>query len=385
MATIVVSGFKGFAGHERNPSWEMIKDLPDTLGGADIVTVQIPTEFHRCVEVLVAKAREVSADAIVAFGLSGRSSNFKVETYGWNYAGPTTDNAGTAPNGLLVADPQARVAYDVPIPPATTVGWLSGGPVPGTISTDAGSYVCESLIYGLGHALDGDPDLGEVPWLFVHTPANVEDTAFGSNYQKRPLADMTASAVRIIEGVAADILGITAPVDPGPLESPVQLWPAKNPAPRSYWNSNATFKTLFRYGGGIQGVPAPDALTPRQFGAYTSDFDTEGMSASHIFGFGRIVSVRVAREAHPGEQLLSTYSSGTGSGNGRAIYFDEELFYVEPVVLAQPAAVVKWQSEPHLFFVTGIDSNGNPFEKRFRLAFPAGTTGDGEFIEIPVA
>ena len=44
-----------------------------------------------------------------------------------------------------------------------------------------------------------------------------------------------------------------------------------------------------------------------------------------------------------------------------------------------------WQSEPYLFFVTGIDSNGNPFEKRFRLAFPAGTTGDGEFIEIPVA
>ena len=48
---ILVTGFDPFGGEAINPSWEAVRNLPDTVAGAEIVKVQIPTVFGRSAEV----------------------------------------------------------------------------------------------------------------------------------------------------------------------------------------------------------------------------------------------------------------------------------------------------------------------------------------------
>lgn len=50
---VLLTGFDPFGGESVNPAFEAIKLLPDTIAGAEIVKVEIPTEFTRsisCVE-----------------------------------------------------------------------------------------------------------------------------------------------------------------------------------------------------------------------------------------------------------------------------------------------------------------------------------------------
>lgn len=43
---ILVTGFDPFGGEEINPAIEAVKLLPDTIQGADIIKLEIPTVFH---------------------------------------------------------------------------------------------------------------------------------------------------------------------------------------------------------------------------------------------------------------------------------------------------------------------------------------------------
>ena len=42
---VLLTGFDPFGGESVNPAFEAIKLLPDTIAGAEIVKVEIPTEF----------------------------------------------------------------------------------------------------------------------------------------------------------------------------------------------------------------------------------------------------------------------------------------------------------------------------------------------------
>lgn len=44
---ILVTGFDPFGGEEVNPAIETVKRLPDTIGGAKIIKLEIPTVCHQ--------------------------------------------------------------------------------------------------------------------------------------------------------------------------------------------------------------------------------------------------------------------------------------------------------------------------------------------------
>ena len=46
---VLLTGFDPFGGESVNPAFEAIKLLPDTIAGAEIVKVEIPTEFTRSI------------------------------------------------------------------------------------------------------------------------------------------------------------------------------------------------------------------------------------------------------------------------------------------------------------------------------------------------
>ena len=52
MKKILVSGFAPFGGEKINPSWEAVKGLPDMVGEARIVRIELPVVFGRAAELL---------------------------------------------------------------------------------------------------------------------------------------------------------------------------------------------------------------------------------------------------------------------------------------------------------------------------------------------
>ena len=44
---ILITGFDPFGGETVNPAFEAVKLLPDTIAGAEIIKLEVPTRFHR--------------------------------------------------------------------------------------------------------------------------------------------------------------------------------------------------------------------------------------------------------------------------------------------------------------------------------------------------
>ena len=45
MTKILVTGFEPFGGEKINPAWEAVKALPQSIGGAQVIKLQVPVEF----------------------------------------------------------------------------------------------------------------------------------------------------------------------------------------------------------------------------------------------------------------------------------------------------------------------------------------------------
>ena len=60
---VLLTGFDPFGGESVNPAFEAIKLLPDTIAGAEIVKVEIPTEFTRSISCVEAAIKEHNPDA----------------------------------------------------------------------------------------------------------------------------------------------------------------------------------------------------------------------------------------------------------------------------------------------------------------------------------
>lgn len=380
---ILVTGFDGFQGHANNPSWTMVQAISDTVGGCEIVKAQLPTKFHVAADKLAEAVSTHSPDAVVSFGLSGSSENFRAETVGWNFAGATPDNAGVAPNGLLYDNP-AKVGYACSISPQQVSGWLAGAAVKADVSTNAGSYVCESLIMGWGEKVRLNPGFEGIPFAFIHVMANSEDTSFGSAYKKRPLADMVASAEMVLTGVARDVLGVPQEVEYSSIKP---FAPVKVDPPWSYWSDKPAGEMrafyLFRYNGGIKGEPdiTKYGEAPSSVNIYDDRLDIVGVDEYQI---GRDVKLSVEMQGGENPHLMA-YENAPGAGNIMMAAWNDNGFYGTPCVCAavnppKGGNAVVFKGKTTIFRVTGTATDGLPFRQQFELNLQK---DPGTFLEVP--
>lgn len=113
---VLLTGFDPFGGESVNPAFEAIKLLPDTIAGAEIVKVEIPTEFTRSISCVEAAIKEHNPDVVIDVGQAGGRACVTVEKVGINLADARIpDNAGEQPSDEpLQAD--GPTAYFATIP-----------------------------------------------------------------------------------------------------------------------------------------------------------------------------------------------------------------------------------------------------------------------------
>ena len=169
---ILLTGFDPFDREKVNPAFEAVKLLPDTIAGAQIVKLEVPTQFVRAGEVLEAAMAEHKPDVVICVGQAGGRAAITPEKVAINLMdGRIPDNAGYQPVDVPIrADGPA--AYFATLPVKAMVQRMQDAGIPAAVSYTAGTYVCNSLMYTLLFLIDRK--FPSVRGGFIHVPYAME-------------------------------------------------------------------------------------------------------------------------------------------------------------------------------------------------------------------
>ena len=148
---VLVTGFDPFGGESVNPAYEAVKLLPDTIAGAEIIKLEIPTVFSKSGPAVEAGIIEHNQDIVINVGQAGGRSCVTPEMIGINLAeARIPDNDGEQPlEQPLQADGPA--AYFTTLPIKAMVQNVRDHGLPCHVSYTAGTYVCNCVMYNVLH------------------------------------------------------------------------------------------------------------------------------------------------------------------------------------------------------------------------------------------
>ncbi len=172
---ILITGFDPFGGESVNPAYEAVKLLPDTIAGAQLIKLEIPTVFTKSIQVVKDAVKTYRPDMVINVGQAGGRACVTVEKVAINLAeAGIPDNAGEEPHDeSLEAD--GPDAYFSTLPVTKMVQNVKAHGLPCEVSYSAGTYVCNSIMYRVLYLA-----AKEYPGMkagFIHVPYSCEQTA----------------------------------------------------------------------------------------------------------------------------------------------------------------------------------------------------------------
>ncbi len=148
---ILITGFDPFGGEKVNPAYEAVKLLPDTIAGAEIIKLEIPTVFSESGPAVEAGIRAHHPDVVLNIGQAGGRSCVTVERVAINLAeARIPDNNGEQPSDEPL-QANGPTAYFATIPVKAVVKNIRDHGIPCHISYSAGTYVCNCVMYNVLH------------------------------------------------------------------------------------------------------------------------------------------------------------------------------------------------------------------------------------------
>lgn len=165
---ILITGFDPFGGEPTNPAYEAIKLLPDTIDGAEIIKLEIPTVFGKGAEKAIKMIAEKDVDVVLSVGQAGSRSAMTVEKVAINLVeARIPDNEGQQPFDVKVKE-DGDTAYFTTLPIKAMVDEMKTNGIPAFISYTAGTYVCNEVMYQVLYAVN--KTYPNVRAGFVHVP-----------------------------------------------------------------------------------------------------------------------------------------------------------------------------------------------------------------------
>ncbi|AEB28054.1 pyroglutamyl-peptidase I [Francisella hispaniensis] len=147
--TVLITGFAPFGGEKINPSWQAVKQLPDTIDGAKIIKKQIPVSFRGSVNDLDKLIKEYNPDVIIAVGEAGGRAAVSIERVAINVDDARIpDNDNYQPKNIKISI-NGKNAYFSKLPIYQIQEAIQAQGIPAYISDSAGTYVCNHVMYHL--------------------------------------------------------------------------------------------------------------------------------------------------------------------------------------------------------------------------------------------
>lgn len=168
MRPVLLTGFDPFGRDTRNPSQEIAEKLDDVvLGRRRVVGRVLPCVFGESIKVLKRLIRDERPELVICLGMAGGRTDITPERVAINLdEARIPDNAGQEPVDRPVVK-NGPAAYFSTLPIKAIVSGLKERDVPASVSSTAGTFVCNHVFYGLMHLLDGKR---AIRGGFIHVP-----------------------------------------------------------------------------------------------------------------------------------------------------------------------------------------------------------------------
>lgn len=209
---VLVTGFDPFGGEDINPAYEAVNLLPDTIAGAQIIKMEVPTVFARSTLALEKALEAYQPDIVINVGQAGGRSCITIEKVAINLAQASIpDNDGVTPvNAPLQKD--GENAYYATIPVNAIVKNVRDHELPCYISYSAGTYVCNCVMYNVLYmAAKKYPNIRAG---FIHVPYSTAQAAKKPNgTPSMSLTDIAKSLEYAVEAAVTHEHDIPAPFE----------------------------------------------------------------------------------------------------------------------------------------------------------------------------
>lgn len=199
---VLVTAFDPFGGEDVNPAFEAVKLLPDTIGGAEIVKLEVPTIFGEALEKLNAALDAEQPEIAIAVGQAGGRFDITVERVAINVNDARiADNAGNQPFDDPIT-PDGPSAYFATLPIKAMVAAIRKSGLPASVSNSAGTFVCNHLMYGLLHA--AATTYPKMIGGFIHVPFLPEQVIDKRNQPSMSLNGIVRGLTAAVEAAVAE-------------------------------------------------------------------------------------------------------------------------------------------------------------------------------------
>ena len=183
MTTVLLTGFEPFAGAACNPSWDAVERVAQTStaqtwsGDAELVIELLPVTFAGASAAMGELIAHHQPDLVIGVGLADGRAAITPERVAINLEDARIpDNAGDQPDSRAI-DATGPAAYFSGLPVKAIAARIREAGIPSQVSDTAGTYVCNSLMYGTMRAVEGT----DVMAGFIHVPCSPELAAGTGN------------------------------------------------------------------------------------------------------------------------------------------------------------------------------------------------------------
>ncbi len=173
MSRILLTGFEPFGASPINASAKVVDAFANheaaTPGGIKLTTFILPVEHQRAPRFLFELIETHQPHAIINLGEARGRNAISIEqtaTNQLNYRIP--DNAGNQIENQPV-NPQGPTAYQTTLPISAIIKTLHTQNIPAEVSKDAGSFLCNEIMYHTLHQL-AQTNQRSTPAGFIHLP-----------------------------------------------------------------------------------------------------------------------------------------------------------------------------------------------------------------------
>ena len=186
---VLITGFDPFGGEKINPAWEAVKGIKDTIEGAEIIKLEIPTVFNKSIEKVKEAMELEKPDIVLCIGQAGGRYDITIERVAINVDDARIeDNEKNQPIDIPVFE-DGENAYFSNLPIKAMVEEIKGQGIPASISNSAGTFVCNHIMYGVLYHIN--KTYKNMRGGFIHVPFINEQVLDKKNQPYMPVEHIT--------------------------------------------------------------------------------------------------------------------------------------------------------------------------------------------------
>lgn len=187
---ILITAFDPFGGEDINPALEAVKLMKDSIKGAEITKLEIPTVFKESILKTIEAIERENPDVVLNVGQAGGREGITPERIGINIDDARIpDNKGNQPLGEAIYK-DGESAYFSTLPVKAMVKKIRDAGLPSSLSNSAGTFVCNHIMYGTLYNISKMDK--EIRAGFIHVPFIKEQVEGKEDKKGKPYMELQA-------------------------------------------------------------------------------------------------------------------------------------------------------------------------------------------------